>query len=109
MTMIQKHRTRIVTTLRHGMTTGKVLALKYHGFSRVVEAHALGMSSKGHMVLRAYQLSGDTLSDNSEGWKLFSVSSIDNARMTDEVSQAPRPGYQPGDKGMVKIIQQVSG
>lgn len=96
-----------MTTLRHGMTTGKVLQLKYHGFTRVVEAHALGMSSKGHMVLRAYQLSGDTLSDSSEGWKLFDVSNIDSAKMTDTPSQGPRPGYQPGDKGMVKIIQEL--
>lgn len=44
-----------------------LLTFVYDGFRRTVEPHTYGMDKKGHMALRAYQVSGGSESGEYVG------------------------------------------
>lgn len=85
---------------------GKCLKFKYDGFVRTVEVHAVGLSAKGNLVMRAYQTSGKSQSDTN-GWKKFILSNCSSMRLTKTPSKAPRSGYKMGDSWMVKISGEI--
>ncbi|KRB52841.1 hypothetical protein ASE02_00005 [Phenylobacterium sp. Root700] len=85
------------------LAQGKVLELQYSGYSRCVEVHAVGISTKGNLVMRVWQIRGGSVSGEAVGWKLMNTDDASGAVILDEGSQAPRPGYKPGDRGMSSI------
>jgi hypothetical protein len=86
------------------LSAAKCLELQYNGFARVVEVHAVGYSTAGNPVMRAWQVRGGSSSQEPVGWKLMRLDEARSAALTNEPSQAPRPGYKPGDKGMSRIV-----
>lgn len=84
----------------------KVLAFDYDDKPRLVEPHAVGVNAKGQLVLRAFQVTGDSAT-SSTAWKLFTVDKMINTIVAGLTSQAPRPGYKAGDRAMAKIIAQL--
>lgn len=89
------------------LESGKVLELRYDGFNRLVEVHAVGLSKKAIPCMRVYQVSGGSVSGETEGWKLMLIDKSFSAHLTDTPSQAPRPGYSKGDKGMTQIFAEI--
>lgn len=85
----------------------RVLELRYDGFSRWVEVHAVGISTAGHDVMRCWQVRGGSVSGETVGWKLMRLDEAWQPFLTAEQSLAPRPGYKRGDRDMVRIIAQV--
>lgn len=83
------------------------LEFDYDGFTRIVEVHAVGMSTDARPVMRAYQVAGDSLRGFVPGWRLFAFDKLENVRMTTLPSTAPREGYKMGDKGMLGIIKEI--
>lgn len=83
------------------------LELRYDGFSRVVEVHAVGISSAGNPCMRVFQVRGGSVSGESVGWKLMTLDKAFTMHLTDEVSQAPRAGYSRNDRHMERIFWQV--
>jgi hypothetical protein len=86
---------------------GKRLELRYDGFSRVVEVHAVGSTAEGNDVMRVWQVRGGSESGERVGWKLLRLDEAFAASVTDEESEAPRHGYKRGDKVMQHIAAQV--
>lgn len=87
---------------------GVVLSVTYDGIARLVEVHALGVSRTGREVARVYQVDGASLSGENVGWKLMALDKVfDRPRLTHDQSQAPRPGYQKGDLGMVEVFEEI--
>ena len=86
---------------------GKVLELRYDGYTRSVEVHAVGTSTAGHDVMRCFQIRGGSVSGERVGWKLMRLDEANGAHITDERSQAPRTGYRHGDRDMVRITCQL--
>jgi len=84
----------------------KVLAFDYDDKPRLVEPHAIGTNAKGQLVLRAFQVTGDSAT-NATAWKLFTVDKMVNCIVAALTSQAPRPGYKAGDRAMANIIQEL--
>lgn len=90
------------------LQTGKRISLFYHGEERIVEVHAIGLSVKGRPCVRVYQVVGGSAFSEVTGWKMLSLDKIENAKLVDDRSLAPRQGYQPGDKGMSQILLEIS-
>lgn len=94
-------------TACEALRNGKRLELRYDGFTRVVEVHAVGTTKDGKQVMRVWQVSGGSNSGEREGWKLLRLDEAFAASVTGEKSEAPRRGYVRGDKAMTFISCQV--
>lgn len=96
----------LLDLLKSAVADRKVLAFDYDGEPRLVEPHALGLNKKQQLVLRGFQVTGGSAT-NSFAWKLFTLEKAENLQVLDLASQAPRPGFKAGDKGMVEIFAEL--
>lgn len=88
--------------IKTAIETRQTLHFTYSDKPRVVEAHAVGKTSKGSAVVRGYQL-GD-----EPGWKLFTIDKISDLTLSFEpISQAPRDGYVMNDKFIPEMFAQI--
>lgn len=95
------------TTACEALTKGVCLELMYNGYSRIVEVHCVGITTKGNPGMRVWQVRGGSVSNEPVGWKMLLLDEAVGAQLTTEKSQAPRTGYKPGDKGMRSITCEV--
>ena len=79
----------------------------YHNLIRIVEPHLLGIKTTGNVVLSAWQVGGQSETMNCPPWRNYVVSDISNFTITGEYFFNPRPGFNPNDGTMVKIIARV--
>jgi hypothetical protein len=86
------------------LKAGMVLELRYDGFSRCVEVHAVGVSRAGNPVMCCWQTRGGSTSGETVGWKLMRLDEVRSAQVSSEPSEAPRSGYKRGDKRMQRIV-----
>jgi hypothetical protein len=89
------------------LKNGVCLEIRYDGFTRDVEVHAVGISTAGHPVMRIWQVRGGSVHNEPIGWKLLRVDEAIGLALLAEQSNAPRPGYKRGDKGMTTILCQL--
>lgn len=82
-----------------------LLEFEYEGYSRVVEPHCYGLTTKGNEAIRAYQVDGYS-SSGRMGWKLYDLSKADNFEILDDVFET-RDDYKQGDKGMSEIFVEI--
>lgn len=85
---------------RYFQTPVRCLELRYNGYSRVVEVHAVGLFSEGNSLMRVWQVRGGSVQNEPVGWKLMRLDEGFSAFVTNEKSMAPRPGYKRGDPAM---------
>jgi hypothetical protein len=84
----------------------RIIELRYHGYSRIVEPYAYGRGGDGEGSLRCYQLSGGSESGEHIGWKLLKTAEIFALQFTDSHFSA-RTEYRRGDKAMEIIHCQL--
>jgi hypothetical protein len=89
------------------MTAGLCVELRYHNYLRLVEAHAFGRSHAGHDVIRVWQVSAGSVSNEPIGWKLFRLDEARGVHVSEQTALAPRPGYRKGDRAMALIYFQL--
>lgn len=89
------------------LKSGRCLEVRYHGFARVVEVHAVGTSTKSNPVMRVWQVRGGSVHNERVGWKLLLLDEGIGVAILDEKSLAPCPGYKRGDKDMIHILCQL--
>ena len=87
------------------LNAGRCLELRYDGYSRVVEVHAVGLSSEGNWLMRVWQVRGGSVTGERIGWKLMRLDEGFSAQILNEKSMAPRPGYKRGDPAMTGSIK----
>ena len=84
----------------------QVLTFTYSGLVRVVEPHAVGMSSAGNDVLRCYQTAGGHVVPGHE-WDFCLLSKIRGLQPTGQSFIGSRPGYKRDDAHMTLIYEQI--
>ncbi|WP_082663379.1 hypothetical protein [Sinorhizobium sp. Sb3] len=89
------------------LNRGLCLELRYDGFSRVVEVHAVGATKDGNDIMRVWQVRGGSNSGERQGWKLMRLDEAVSAHVIDEKSEAPRRGYVRGDKAIAWMRCQI--
>jgi predicted DNA-binding transcriptional regulator YafY len=86
----------------------RLVSIWYDPGVRVVEPHALGYGSDGQVLLRAFQVTGASSSDQPVHWKLFRLDRIRDARLNSRIFRKPRREYQRDDRAMTQgIIAQI--
>lgn len=94
------------TTIVEAIRDKKVLELRYHNYSRIVEPHAYGRDKNGDEILRCFQTSGGSDSGERVAWKLLKVHDIFSLHITRETFK-PRAEYRSNDKAMAYIFIQL--
>lgn len=89
------------------LNRGLCLELRYDGFSRVVEVHAVGTTKDGNDIMRVWQVRGGSNSGERQGWKLMRLDEALSAHVIDEKSKAPRTGYNRSDKHIAWLRCQI--
>lgn len=92
--------------IQQAIADRQVLSLTYDSKPRLVEPHTLGITSKGSLALRCYQVDGESAT-SPRSWKLLIVDKIEDAVLSNITSQAPRAGYRPGDTAFSEIISEL--
>lgn len=88
------------------LKAGKRFEISYDGFCRVVEVHAVGATKDGNEVMRVWQVRGGS-NTGEQGWKLLRLDKANGGKVLEEISHAPRPGYEREDSHMITIACQV--
>lgn len=96
----------LIDLLKTAVENRQLLAFTYDGLPRLVEPHAVGTNRKGQMVMRAWQLAGESATVVA-GWKLFTLEKATNLQLVALPSSAPRSGYKTGDKAMLAILAEL--
>ena len=86
------------------LKTGKVLELRYDGYSRSVKVHSVGYTKTNHAVMPVWQIHGGSASSERRGWMLMRLDEATSARVSEEESLASRLDYKPGGKAMAWMV-----
>ncbi|MEZ5849525.1 MAG: hypothetical protein R3D68_02580 [Hyphomicrobiaceae bacterium] len=89
------------------LNQGRRLEVRYHGFTRVVEVHACGITTADNAAMRVWQVRGGSVSNERTGWKVLLLDEAISYGVLDEESAAPRIGYRRGDPLFSKIFCQL--
>jgi hypothetical protein len=63
--------------------------IRYHGYSRIAEAHAVGVSTAHRNVMRVWQVSAGSLHNEAVGWKLRRLDEMTGLALTGVHDPAP--------------------
>lgn len=100
---LEEHDQAVALEAMAAMKEQRALIIMYKETCRLVEVHAVGISTAGNPCMRVYQVAGETNSGEEYGWKLMKLEEVS----VDIPSLAPRPGYKKGDKGMGTIFKEL--
>ena len=88
---------------------GRTLMMyEYGGLIRVVEPHLLGETAAGSRLLSGWLRPGYSRSDPNGGWRTWRVDRIGSEQLLDARFDGPRPGYNPADPRMTRVLCALS-
>lgn len=85
----------------------RLLVVGYGEMRRVVQPHVYGDDHAGDRLLSAYQVSGQSASGTSHGWKSFRMDRVTSLELTDKSFHHARPDFQRDDGAFARIVCQV--
>ena len=91
------------TEICEAISSKNLIQFTYSGSARVVEPHLFGIGKKGVATLSAWQRGGAS----GEGWRGFHINKISAFELLDEHFEEVRPGYNPLDTTMTRIICRI--
>ncbi len=90
----------MTSSICDAIRTRRIITFSYDGSLRRVEPHQLGYDHDGDLTLSAWQLSGGSGVD----WRDFHIAKMSERTITAESFSGPRPGYNPNNKKMSRIL-----
>jgi hypothetical protein len=84
-----------------------VVRFYYDGHERIVEPHLVGEKTSGSIALSAWQVGGYSESNSYPLWRNYILNEITNFSHTGATFSGSRPGYNPNDKTMSRIICRI--
>jgi len=88
------------TAICQAIENRSVISFIYDGRRRTVEPHTLGYDKEGDLTLTGWQLSGGS----GVGWRDFHVAKLSALSTTGVNFERPRPGYNPNDSTLSRIV-----
>jgi len=79
-------------SLIEGIEDGLMVRFDYNGFHRIVAPYELGKTVRDDVLLRGFQIGGESFGKRVQGWKLFRLDYISALEVTDE-EFSPRADY----------------
>jgi hypothetical protein len=76
------------------------ISFLYSGSQRTAEPHVVGYDRAGALVLSAWQVRGGS----GQGWRDFHFAKMTVVALTGTMFSGPRPGYNPNDSTLMRII-----
>ncbi|WP_438480610.1 WYL domain-containing protein [Oleiharenicola lentus] len=95
------------TLIQQAICEQRVLQFRYHGFSRKVEPHALGLIGETRIALLAWQSEGGSQSEPPPGWRTFITAEIEKPKLSKKKFSA-RPGFDPKKTKLKEITYAVA-
>lgn len=92
----------MLQTIINAICTKQLLSFTYGGLPRLVEPHAVGLSTAGNQVMRCFQVGGSHKKAGHD-WELVKLEKIVGLVATGKYFAGPRPGYKRGDSAMSTI------
>lgn len=89
--------------VRNGIQRQRVIRLRYAGHVRLIEPHAIGITTGGHRAVLAWQTEGGSRSDPPSGWRTFLIADISEATLT--VRGFARRASYNRDKAALRSIE----
>ncbi len=86
----------------------KLMMYEYGGLIRVVEPHLLGETAAGARLLSGWLRPGYSRSSPNGGWRSWRVDRIGSEQLLDHQFDGARPGYNPADPRMTRVICALS-
>jgi len=90
----------MLSAIRNAIEERKILEIDYPPGKRIIEPHALGYSSDGKLLLRAFQTDGASATGKRKDWKLFSLDRVNGISSSGGNFGGVRLGYRRGDSAM---------
>ena len=76
------------------------LYIEYDPGGRLIEPHAFGRGSDNQLLIRAFQVEGESASGEHTNWKLLRLDRVRAVSGSGQAFPEPRPGYKRGDSAM---------
>lgn len=99
--------TNVSSQLAEAIQNRQIITFLYEELNRGVEPFTLGRLHNGRLALSGFQITGRSQSGGIPDWRLFDVAKISRLEVHDEAFTRLRPGYNPRDSRMSRIITTV--
>lgn len=87
----------------------RVLRVRYHDSTRLLEPYLLGEYADGRPVLLVWMVRSEDDPTKQSGWQHYLVSSMQSLEVSEETFDGRRPDYNPiGDGRVQRVICAVS-
>lgn len=96
----------MLQTIIDAIRNRQILSFSYDSLPRLVEPHAVGLSTAANQVMRCFQVGGSHRKAGHD-WDLVKLERVVGLKMTGEHFAAPRPGYRRGDSAMSTIYAEL--
>ena len=96
----------LIRLIRQALAERRLVKFSYHGYTRLVEPHALGHVTEGRLALLGWQVSGGSRSEPPPGWRTFVVAEISSLKFIGQTFQR-RPDYDAATSRLKQIEVEV--
>jgi len=94
----------MLNKLSEAISNKKTISITYDGHERILEPHLVGEKTTGNITLSAWQIGGYSESNRIPPWRNYLIDRIQKITVLNELFSGPRPGYNPNDSTMDRIL-----